>query len=715
MITTQSSTFTNPFWPENFPDPFLIKVRGRYYAYATERATSPPEGSLVFPILMSTDMISWREIGKALPAFGSPYQMYWAPEVTVYNGQFLLYYAVHTEEFVSSIRVAVADRPEGPFIDSGHALTASLTSWAIDPHVFRDQDGQWYLYMTIEYQDSSQDFVGSGNAVARMLDPFTLQGNITRVTPPSQKWQLFEAQRQSKGGIDWYTVEGPTVVRHRGRYYEMFSGGCFYRDNYAVSYATSNIPMGPGGLRDTSWQDWQGRTGHDFLMQGDREHFISPGHNSLVPGPNNADDYIIYHAIQPQHMIERIACMDRLFWQGDDLWTPAPTFTPQPAPTMPRIRELFETPDLASSWQPQEGSWSVARGEVIQESEMTEVATLHHRSRLSRDWLLEANLRFTAGSGSYGLVLLNSPKTMTIQLEITSDAQLVLSETMHSVGNDVVRTLRTVSLPQHVNVQAWHQLLISFSGFLLTVQFDGQQLLEIVLEQSIRTFALLTRLCSAAFSGISLTDHFRNEFLNDQYNPAQLGWQLDASIGNNQCKTLSNWRIQEGALEQISTAQGEHLLLKGSPQLQYEFGATMRLRQSNAHAQAAFGLVLLANPLSETTVLQSDNTSDVEHDGDGRSNTKKLFIGFEQRQSGWMLIAENGSAQLSSLALPENFDPSIWHTLRLEHWKDVLVVSLDGPKIFTLPVPRASTSVGLVTRNAAAAFTSVWQTGRPMQ
>ncbi len=352
-MSNKQATFSNPLWTRNFPDPFVLKVCGRYYAYATDSEEKPTQGTPVFPILTSTDLVSWHEVGKAMSALGSPYYLYWAPEVTICNGQFFLYYAVHNaEEFAASIRVAVADSPEGPFIDSGHELTRSQTSWAIDPHVFRDQDGQSYLYMTIEYLDSSTGFVGSGNAVDRLLDPFTLEGKLTRVTPPSQAWQLYEAQRSTKGGIDWYTVEGPTVLQHRRKYYEMFSGGCYYRDNYAISYATSDVPRGPNGLHDTSWQDWQGRTGHAFLVQGN-QHVLSPGHNSLVLSPNNTEQYIAYHALQ-SNMLDRYAYLDRLFWHGDEMWTNAPTYTPQPAPAMPRIRELFDVHCtqhcMAASW-----------------------------------------------------------------------------------------------------------------------------------------------------------------------------------------------------------------------------------------------------------------------------------------------------------------------------------------------------------------------------
>src|SRR5947209_18914075 len=100
MTAKEPATFCNPFWPENFPDPYVLKVRGRYYAYGTGREKYPPSGSSVFPILTSTNLVQWHSVGKAIAELGGPFFGYWAQEVTVHNDQFLLYYAVHTEEFV---------------------------------------------------------------------------------------------------------------------------------------------------------------------------------------------------------------------------------------------------------------------------------------------------------------------------------------------------------------------------------------------------------------------------------------------------------------------------------------------------------------------------------------------------------------------------------------------------------------------------------------
>src|SRR5256885_15258350 len=80
MTGKKPLTFSNPFWSGNFPDPFLLKVRGRYYAYGTEGEMHPPAGASVFPVLMSNDLVQWNPAGKAMRALENPYFGYWAPE-----------------------------------------------------------------------------------------------------------------------------------------------------------------------------------------------------------------------------------------------------------------------------------------------------------------------------------------------------------------------------------------------------------------------------------------------------------------------------------------------------------------------------------------------------------------------------------------------------------------------------------------------------------
>jgi hypothetical protein len=37
----------------------------------------------------------------------------------------------------------------------------------------------------------------------------------------------------------WHTVEGPFIVAHDGKYYCLYSGGCWQNDSYGVGFAVS--------------------------------------------------------------------------------------------------------------------------------------------------------------------------------------------------------------------------------------------------------------------------------------------------------------------------------------------------------------------------------------------------------------------------------------------------------------------------------------------
>ncbi len=76
--------YLNPVYPHSFPDPFVLKFEGEYFAYCTGHHSD----GFVFGMLRSRDLVNWRDIGGAMEPLtgGQPY--YWAPEVTYHNGTF---------------------------------------------------------------------------------------------------------------------------------------------------------------------------------------------------------------------------------------------------------------------------------------------------------------------------------------------------------------------------------------------------------------------------------------------------------------------------------------------------------------------------------------------------------------------------------------------------------------------------------------------------
>ena len=308
--------FRNPVYPHSFPDPFVLKVQREYWGYST--GFQPDEN--VFGIIHSCDLVHWESIGSAMQPIAGGHTCYWAPEVTHENdGSFLMYFSAGNEETMT-VRVARAENPAGPFHDLGIALTKE--PFAIDPHVFIDDDGSRYLFYATDFLTHTH--VGTGTVVDRMMDAFTLEGKPEPVTRARFEWQVYDPKRESKGGVKWHTVEGPFVLKHNGLYYQMFSGGNWQNLTYGVSYAVSDC-IKPGH----EWQQHADGTKVLPILRTVPGEVIGPGHNSVVLGPDDRELFCVYHRWVEG---ERVLCIDRMGWAGNELVVYGPTTTEQPGP-----------------------------------------------------------------------------------------------------------------------------------------------------------------------------------------------------------------------------------------------------------------------------------------------------------------------------------------------------------------------------------------------
>jgi GH43 family beta-xylosidase len=313
------STYLNPVYPRSFPDPFVIKYCGTYYAYSTGHASD----GRIFEVLTSTDLVNWHPQGGAMEPLTTGEPFYWAPEVTYYNGKFYLYYSVGNETFMT-LRVAVSETPAHGFVDAGVELTTQ--QFAIDAHVFRDTDGSWWMFYATDFLEHSH--IGTGTVVDRMIDMFTLAGDPRAVTRAKYDWQVYDPERKEKGGVRWHTVEGPYVLKRKGTYYEMFSGGNWQNISYGVSFAVSSDLTDP-----SEWQQYSDGDKTLPLIRTIPGKVLGPGHNSVIHGPNNRELYCVYHLWQNG---QRVLAIDRMdFAGGNRIFVSGPSFTPQRAPYLP--------------------------------------------------------------------------------------------------------------------------------------------------------------------------------------------------------------------------------------------------------------------------------------------------------------------------------------------------------------------------------------------
>ena len=225
---------TNPVYPADFPDPFILRVGDDYYAYATNARGKN------LPVIRSSDLLTWEEAGEKgdalpdLPPWAAVLQgLTWAPSVFPRDGGYVLYYvARNTATGQQCISHAVSESPDDPFVDDSEApwLCQTEQGGSIDPEPFVDDDGTAYLL-----------WKNDGNccglpvwlyAQRLSADGRALLGEPARLITYDQPWEH-------------PLVENPSMVRHEGRYILIYSAGNYADRYYAVGYAVCDSPLGP--------------------------------------------------------------------------------------------------------------------------------------------------------------------------------------------------------------------------------------------------------------------------------------------------------------------------------------------------------------------------------------------------------------------------------------------------------------------------------------
>jgi beta-xylosidase len=313
-------TFRNPIYRKNFRDPSVLRVGDTYYAYGTKDAQSTRSGitRTVVPgnvqTLRSSDLVTWKAGKDALPDVGTwAYDAKtWAPEVLdVDDDRFVLYYTGLSKSLgLQCVGRAVADSPEGPFVDrwSAPLVCQKDDGGSIDPSPFRDEDGKLYLLWKNDGNCCSKD---THIWVQRLsADGTRLVGRRASLIKNDQMWET-------------EVVEAPTMWKENGRYYLFYSGSDFASDLYSVGYASCRRVFGPC------------RKSPKNPLVKSRCEASGPGHQTVV---RDGDDrtWLVYHAYHahptPEQVDETVVWLDRLDWVRGKPVVRAPTCRRQPAP-----------------------------------------------------------------------------------------------------------------------------------------------------------------------------------------------------------------------------------------------------------------------------------------------------------------------------------------------------------------------------------------------
>jgi hypothetical protein len=209
----------------------------------------------------------------------------WDCDAAHKNGKYYLYFPLKDKNDVFHIGVALADRPEGPFIPQPDPIRGS---YSIDPCVFED-DGQHYMYFGGLWGGQLQryrDNKALESAVFPADDQPAIPSRIARLS--DDMLQFAEEQRQvvildangtplTAGDNSRRFFEASWMHKYNGTYYFSYSTG----DTHKLCYATGDNPYGPFTYKGIILMPVVGWTTHHAIAEFKGRWYLF--HHDCVP------------------------------------------------------------------------------------------------------------------------------------------------------------------------------------------------------------------------------------------------------------------------------------------------------------------------------------------------------------------------------------------------------------------------------------------------
>ena len=179
----------------------------------------------------------------------------WAPDATEKDGTYYLFFPAKAHDGIFRIGVATSPSPIGPFTPQPQAIKGSFS---IDPAVYKDEDGQYYMYFGGIWGGqlqrwSSGEFKAEGEGPLIYLpqdnEP-ALHAKVARLS--NDLLEFAEAPKDIvitdedgnpllAGDTGRRFFEASWMHRYKGKYYFSYSTG----DTHYICYAIGDNPYGP--------------------------------------------------------------------------------------------------------------------------------------------------------------------------------------------------------------------------------------------------------------------------------------------------------------------------------------------------------------------------------------------------------------------------------------------------------------------------------------
>ena len=249
--------------------------------------------------VISMDNIDSKAVdnGVALHVDDVPWakQQMWAPDANEKDGKFYLFFPAKDYEGIFRIGVAVSDSPTGPFKAEPEPIKGSFS---IDPAVFKDDDGAYYMYFgglwggqlqrwrtgsyNSDQAESPTAFLPADNEPALLPLVAKMSDSLLEFAETPKELEILDDKGNLllSGDNDRRFFEAAWLHKHNGKYYFSYSTG----DTHFICYAIGDNPYGPFIYMGRILNPVVGWTSHHSVCEIDGKTYLFYHDSSLSKG-----------------------------------------------------------------------------------------------------------------------------------------------------------------------------------------------------------------------------------------------------------------------------------------------------------------------------------------------------------------------------------------------------------------------------------------------
>lgn len=212
----------------------------------------------------------------------------WAPDAAEKDGKYYLFFPAKNKEQIFQIGVATSDSPTGPFKAEPEPIKGSFS---IDPAVFKDDDGAYYMYFGGIWGGQLQRWA-SGSYVEEDKYPASnepayspkiarMSDDLLQFAETPKDVQIIDGGGVPLLGTDTNRrfFEAAWVHKFNGKYYLSYSTG----DTHFIAYAIGDTPYGPFTYKGMVLAPVLGWTNHHSIVKHNDKWYLFY-HDSQLSG-----------------------------------------------------------------------------------------------------------------------------------------------------------------------------------------------------------------------------------------------------------------------------------------------------------------------------------------------------------------------------------------------------------------------------------------------